>query len=66
MAYGKPVPNGQTVYFICSKCGKQTTASSYSCGGSWPSGMHAPVIPSPNYGGRCPDTSSGNHVWEQC
>ena len=65
MAYGKPVPSSQTAYFICTKCGKQRAASSYTSGGTLPRGVHAPVIPGPMEGGRCPDTSSGNLVWEQ-
>ena len=37
--------------WMCTKCGKQVTTSS---------------LPSPTYGGKCPDTASGNHVWQQC
>lgn len=36
----------------CIKCGYR--ASGYSS------------MPSPTCGGRCPDTSSGNHIWQQC
>ena len=63
MAYGKPIPSNQHAKFICTKCGKQWSPGSYATGGSLPKGTHAPLIPSPTAGGKCPDTSSGNHVW---
>lgn len=37
--------------WMCVKCGKQVSGSS---------------MPHPQYGNKCPDTSSGNHVWQQC
>ena len=62
MPYGKPIPARENAYFICEKCGKQVNPTGYSSG----YGMHAPAIPSPQAGGKCPDTASGNHVWKQC
>ena len=47
MAYGKPIPSNQHAKFICTKCGKQWSVSSYATGGSLPKGTHAPLIPSP-------------------
>lgn len=41
-----------TITWICSKCGKQERRSDSS-------------VPSPTWGGKCPDTASGNHVWTQ-
>lgn len=38
--------------WMCIKCGKQTSVTNN--------------MPSPTYGGRCPDTASGNHVWQRC
>ncbi len=40
--------------WMCIKCGKQV--SGY------------PSMPSPQGSavGKCPDTASGNHVWQQC
>lgn len=64
-AYGKAIPSTVRGSFICTKCGKQAAAPSYTTGGSIPRGMHIPQFPNPTYGGKCPDSSSGNHVWEQ-
>lgn len=38
--------------WMCIKCGKQYGSSS--------------SMPGPQYTGKCPDTASGNHVWQQC
>lgn len=38
--------------WMCIKCGKQV--SGYSS------------TPGPQVGGKCPDTASGNHVWQEC
>lgn len=65
MAYGKPVPYNVSVYFICTKCGKQISAPSYTSGGGLPPNVKVPTIPDPGYGGKCPDTNSGKHVWQQ-
>ena len=51
MAYGKPIPSNQHAKFICTKCGKQWSVSSYATGGSLPKGTHAPQIPTPTAGG---------------
>lgn len=37
--------------WMCIKCGKQVNGGSMP-----PQGAH----------GKCPDTASGNHVWQQC
>lgn len=65
MAYGRMIPSSEKGSFICEKCGKQRLSSSYTTGGSLPHGMHLPLIPGPMEGGRCPDSSSGHHVWKQ-
>lgn len=65
MAYGRPIPSNEHATFICTKCGKQYHCSSYAVGGKLPKGTHAPQIPVPTAGGKCPDTSTGNHIWEQ-
>lgn len=38
--------------WVCIKCGKQVHGRS--------------SMPSAQNGGKCPDTASGNHVWQQC
>ncbi len=40
------------VMWMCVKCGKQFNYNS--------------TAPSPQAGGKCPDTASGNHVWQKC
>lgn len=37
--------------WMCIKCGLRTSQDS---------------MPHPQYSGKCPDTSSGNHIWQQC
>ena len=37
----------------CSKCGKTTMTS------------NSLTKPIPTFGGRCPSTASGNHMWRQ-
>lgn len=37
--------------FMCIKCGKQVRWNQ---------------TPDPRMGGSCPDTNSGNHVWQPC
>jgi|GEM_PF-1405524 hypothetical protein len=39
------------VKWQCRNCGKQTSTT-----GS---------VPTPQAGGKCPDSKSGNHVWEK-
>nr|WP_316619932.1 hypothetical protein [uncultured Ruminococcus sp.] len=39
------------VKWMCSKCGKQIDMGNNT--------------PNPQSGGRCPDTSSGNHIWQK-
>ena len=53
-AYAVNLGNGvfAGVTWMCMKCGKQ-----YKTGGTVP--------PSPQQYGKCPDTASGNHVWQQ-
>lgn len=41
---------GAVVTWQCMACGKTVRSS---------------VRPSDKQGGRCPDTSSGNHIWQQ-
>lgn len=53
-AYAVKLGEGKFVgtLFMCNKCGKQyTTTLSF---------------PGPGAGGKCPDTSSGQHVWVKC
>lgn len=38
--------------FMCIKCGKQCD--------------YAGNMPTPDWTGKCPDTASGNHVWQKC
>lgn len=35
----------------CSRCGRT---------------LPGPSKPMPSWGGRCPSTASGNHIWRQC
>ena len=53
-AYAVKLGNGifAGANWVCVKCGKQTVFN-----GNYPSS---------GWGGKCPDTSSGNHVWQQC
>lgn len=51
-AYAVAMGNGlfAGTTWMCTKCGKQVITS---------------YTPTPQSGGRCPDTASGNHVWKQ-
>ena len=53
-AYGCTMAKGlfAGANWVCIKCGRQ--APGYSS------------MPSAQAYGRCPDTASGNHVWQQC
>ena len=53
-AYGCTMAKGlfAGAKWVCIKCGRQTSV--------WTS------MPPAQEGGRCPDTASGNHVWQQC
>ena len=53
-AYAVKLGNGifAGASYVCIKCGKRL--NNYSS------------TPPARAGGTCPDTSSGNHIWQQC